>query len=132
LKTIKAKSAKPGDPVKARAVTAATLPGGVSIAEGTILLGQIRSADPHSLTISFDEAEIRGQKTPMSLSIRAAMMPGGSESHLGVSAQTGSIIGLPGVTLQVDESPQHASKFESTGKDLQLKNGLQLMLSVPH
>jgi len=132
LKTIKAKNAKPGDPVKARAVTSANLPGGVSIAEGAVLLGQVRSADPRSLAISFDEAEMDGKKTPLSLSIRAAMMPGGSETHSGVAAQTGSIIGMPGVTLHVDDSPQHASKFESAGKELQLSHGLQLMLSVPH
>jgi len=179
VKTIKAKSAKVGDPVKARAVNALLLPGGVTIPEGTILLGEVRAADPNSLSISFEQAELNGKKTPLSLSIRAAMMPGGPQqssgdagntpldvatpnahpikggtaqlsdktqnasrnattgdggaSQLGrpVAAQTGSVIGMPGVTLQVDDSPQHASKFESSGKELQLKQGLQLMLAVP-
>src|ERR1022692_1663160 len=175
LKTIKAKSAKAGDPVKARAVTAVLLPGGVAIPEGTILLGEVRAADPNSLSISFEQVELSGKKTPLSLSIRAAMMPGGPQKSSGdagntpldaatpnahpikggtaqlsdktqnaapgsgevsqpgraVAAQTGSVIGMPGVTLQVDDSPQHASKFESSGKELQLKQGLQLMLAVP-
>ena len=179
LKTIKAKSAKAGDPVKARAVTAVLLPGGVAIPEGTILLGEVRAADPNSLSISFERVELSGKKTPLSLSIRAAMMPGGPQKSSGdagntpldvptpnahpinggpaqlsdktqnaaqnasagsagvsqpgraVAAQTGSVIGMPGVTLQVDDSPQHASKFESSGKELQLKQGLQLMLAVP-
>jgi hypothetical protein len=47
-----------------------------------------------------------------------------------VAAQAGSVIGMPDVTLQVDDSPQHASKFESSGKELQLKQGLQFMLAV--
>jgi hypothetical protein len=151
LKTIKAKSAK----------------------------GEVRAADPNSLSISFEQVELSGKKTPLSLSIRAAMMPGGPQKSSGdagnspldaatpnahpikggtaqlsdktqnaaqnaatgsgevsqpgraVAAQTGSVIGMPGVTLQVDDSPQHASKFESSGKELQLKQGLQLMLAVP-
>jgi hypothetical protein len=178
VKTIKAKSARTGDPVKARAVNAVVLPGAVTISVGTILLGEVRAADPNSLSISFDQAELNGKKTPLSLSIRAAMMPGHPPKSLGdaentsldastpnahpiqggpaqlsdktenaaknattpdsggvsrpaVAAQTGSVIGMPGVSLQVDDSPRHASKFESSGKELQLKQGLQLMLAVP-
>jgi len=177
LKTIKAKSAKVGDPVRARAVSAVLLPGGIAIPEGTILEGEVRAADTNSLSISFDQAELSGKKTPLSLSIRAALMPGGPQKSLGgnasvdsaapnvhpmnggsatpvpvktqtatptahpdsggvaqpgrpVAAQAGSVIGMPDVTLQVDDSPQHASKFESSGKELQLKQGLQFMLAV--
>jgi hypothetical protein len=177
VKTIKAKSAKAGDPVKARAVSAVLLPGGVAIPEGTILLGEVKAADMNSLSISFDQAELNGKKTPLSLSIRAALMPGGPQKIFGgnasvdaaapnvhpmsggpatpvpittqqaapsshpdsggavqpgrpVAAQAGSVIGMPDVTLQVDDSPQHASKFESSGKELQLKQGLQFMLAV--
>jgi|SRR5579862_445078 len=132
LKTLKAKSAKAGDPVKARAINAVSLPGGVRISGGAVLLGEVRSADPNSLGISFDQVEISGKTTPLALSIRAAMMPGGPQNNVdGVAAQAGSVIGLPGVTLQVDDSPRHTSKFESSGKDLQLKQGLQLMLAMP-
>jgi hypothetical protein len=177
LKTIKAKSAKAGDPVKARAVSAVLLPGGIAIPEGTILEGEVRAADTNSLSISFDQAELSGKKTSLSLSIRAALMPGGPQKNFGgnasvdaaapnvhpmnggpatpvpvttqqaapnarpdsggvvqpgrpVAAQAGSVIGMPGVALQVDDSPQHASKFESSGKELQLKQGLQFMLAV--
>jgi len=132
LKTIKAKNAKAGDPVKARAVAAVVLPGGVTIPEGAILLGEVRAADPNSLSITFLQVEVKGKQTPLSLSIRAAMMPNGPENHVdGVAAQTGSVIGMPGVTLQIDDSPRHASRFESNGKELQLKQGLQFMLAVP-
>jgi len=132
LKTIKAKTAKPGDAVKARTANAVTLPGGVSVPEGTILLGEVRAADTNSVSISFEQAELGGKKTPLSLSIRAAMLPGGPQNNVdGVAAQTGAVIGMPGVTLQVDESPRHASKFVSGGKELQLKQGLQLMLAAP-
>jgi len=106
--------------------------GGVAIAEGAILLGEVRAADPNSLSISFEQVELSGKKTSLSLSIRAAMMPNGPQNNVdGVAAQTGTVIGMPGVVLKVDDSPQHASKFESSRKDLQLKQGLQLMLAVP-
>lgn len=131
LKTVKAKSAKPGDRVQARTANALVLPGRVTVPEGTVLHGEVRSASPTSLTISFDQADLGGKQTPLNLSIRAAMMPGGPQPHGGVAAQTGSVIGMPGVTLQVDDSPQHASKFESSGKDLQLKQGLLFMLAPP-
>ena len=65
LKTIKAKSAKAGDPVKARAVAAVLLPGGLAIPEGATLLGEVRSADPNSLSISFEQVELKGKKTPL-------------------------------------------------------------------
>ncbi len=45
-----------------------------------------------------------------------------------VAAQTGSVIGMPGVTLQVDEDGQRPSKFLSNAPNLELKQGLQLML----
>lgn len=80
LKTIKAKKAKVGDPVKARAANAVILPGGVTISEGTVLLGEVRAADSKSLAISFDRVELNGKKTTLKLSIRAAMMPGGPHS----------------------------------------------------
>ena len=132
LKTIKAKTAKTGDPVKARVVAAVVLPGGVTIPEGATLFGEVVAADPNSLGISFAQVEVKGKKTPLSLSIRAAMVPDAMQNNVdGIAGQAGSVIGMPGVTLQVDESPQHASKFVSNGKELQLRQGLQLMLAAP-
>jgi hypothetical protein len=172
LKTIKAKKAKVGDVVKARPVQAVTLPNGFTIPDDATLLGEVRAVDEKSLSISFDQAEIKGKTTPVKLSIRSAMMPsqeaaatrpgdastsldaatpgnrpmrGGvprpgkvtetepqsaSNSGGAVAAHTGSVIGMPGVTLDLDEGPQRASKFVSTDKELQLKSGLQLMLAV--
>jgi hypothetical protein len=48
-----------------------------------------------------------------------------------MAAQTGSVIGMPGVVLQVDEDGGHPSKFISASPNLELKSGLQLMLVVP-
>ena len=45
-------------------------------------------------------------------------------------AHAGSVIGMPGVTLTIDDGPPYASKFELTTKDLQLPKGIQLMFSV--
>src|SRR5579862_5574581 len=75
LKTIKAKNAKEGDPVKARTVSAVTLPGVVSVPANTVLLGAVRAASPTSVTISFDRAELGGKPTTLVLSIRAVLMP---------------------------------------------------------
>lgn len=172
LKTIKAKKAKVGDVVKARAVQDVTLPGGFTIPQDGTLLGEVRAADEKSLAISFDQVEIKGKKTALKLSIRSAMLPGqeaaatrpGDESSSldaatpgnrpmrggvarpgkvtetapqsatnaegGVAAHTGSVIGMPGVTLDVVEGPQRASKFVSADKELQLKSGLQMILAV--
>jgi len=131
--TIAAKSAKAGDPVKASAYTAVTLPNGVKINRGAEIYGQVRAADANSIAISFDEVETDGKKAPLSLSIRAAMMPSSdpSKPSQDTAGQAGSVIGMPGVTLQVDESAEHASKFVSTAKKFQLKQGLQLMLGLP-
>ena len=172
LKTIKAKKAKVGDVVKARPVQAVTLASGLIIPEDATLLGEVRAADEKSLSISFDQVQIKGKTTPVKLSIRSAMQPGeapaaatrpgdatssldaaspGNRPIRGeatptrkvteseppnaapgapVAAHTGSAIGMPGVTLDVDDGPQRASKFVSTEKELQLKSGLQMMLAV--
>jgi hypothetical protein len=46
------------------------------------------------------------------------------------AAHTGSVIGLPGVTLQIDDGPEGVTTFVSAKKNLQLDSGLQLMLVV--
>jgi hypothetical protein len=45
-------------------------------------------------------------------------------------AHAGSVIGLPGVTLTIDDAAPYASKFELKNKDAQLPKGVQLMFSV--
>ncbi len=130
--TIKSKKAKVGDKVKAKAIADAALANGPKIAAGDEFLGHVRAVEPDSLAISFDEVTVKGKRTPLALSIRAAMMPGASASEReGAVAESGAVIGMPGVTLHIDDTPQHASKFQSTGKDLQLKEGLNLMLGAP-
>jgi hypothetical protein len=46
------------------------------------------------------------------------------------AAHAGSVIGLPGVTLQIEDGPVAVSTFVSAKKNLQLDSGLQLMLVV--
>ncbi len=170
LKTIKAGKAKVGDVVKARARQALILPGGVTVSEGSTILGEVQAVDEKSLAISFNQAEVKGKAIPVRFSIVSAMLPGETAGSGGVggessspddatpgnrpmrggvprsktvtetapevtpgspvAAHTGLIIGMPGVTLEVDEGPRRASKFVSTDKELQLKSGLQLMLAV--
>jgi hypothetical protein len=50
--------------------------------------------------------------------------------HPGVAAQTGSVIGMPNVTLHVEEGNDVTSTFRSSRKNLQLDSGLQLILKV--
>jgi hypothetical protein len=47
-----------------------------------------------------------------------------------VAAHTGSVIGLPGVTLMVEDGPNAVSTFISAKKNLQLDSGLQMILVV--
>jgi hypothetical protein len=47
-----------------------------------------------------------------------------------VAAHSGSVIGLPGVAMVVDDGPPFASRFTITAKDMQLPDGIQLMFSV--
>jgi hypothetical protein len=86
LKTIQARKAKVGDVVKARAVQALILRGDPTIPEGALLLGKVRAAGENFLAISFDEVRLSKTTTPLKLSIRAAMMPGGPA----VARDTGS------------------------------------------
>jgi hypothetical protein len=46
------------------------------------------------------------------------------------AAQTGSVIGLPGVTLVFDDGPNAVSTFISAKKNFQLDSGLQMILVV--
>jgi hypothetical protein len=47
-----------------------------------------------------------------------------------VPAHSGAVIGLPGITLAVDDGPPFASKFTIATADGQLPDGIQLMFSV--
>ena len=115
-----------GDPVKARVANSVNLPNGTILPRNTEIFGQVRAVDASSVAISFDRIELTVSQ-PLHLSIRAAMVPDAAEN---TPAQAGSVIGMRGVTLEIDDGPQHASKFPAEGKNLQLKPGLQLMLGV--
>ncbi|HUK91276.1 MAG TPA: hypothetical protein VLZ81_12800 [Blastocatellia bacterium] len=89
---------------------------------------------PGDATSSLDAAtpgnrSIRGEAAH-TRKVTESEPPGSGTPGAPVAAHTGSVIGMPGVTLEVDESPQRASKFVSADKELQLKSGMQLMLAV--
>jgi hypothetical protein len=54
----------------------------------------------------------------------------GSTQGKATAAHSGSVIGLPGVTLQIEDGPAAVSTFVSAKKNFQLDSGLQLMLVV--
>ncbi len=126
--SIKTKTARVGDPVKARTTTSATLPSGTMLSRGTEIYGQVRAVEANSLCISLDGIDEDGKRTPMNLSLRAAMAPGATPQG---PARSGMVVGMKGVTLEVDAGPEHSAKFTSSGKNLQLKEGIELMIALP-
>ncbi len=126
--TVKSKSARAGDAIKARTTTSATLANGQMVSRGTEIYGQVRAVEANSISISLDGIDDEGKRTPMSLSIRAAMAPGATPEG---PAQSGMVVGMKGVTLEVDAGPEHSAKFTSSGKSLQLKEGLEFMIALP-
>jgi hypothetical protein len=60
---------------------------------------------------------------------RAEVAANGGSSGGNVTLQSGQVIGMPGVELQVVE-PGNVSVFKSSSKNLDLDDGLQLMLVV--
>jgi len=89
---------------------------------------------PGDATTSLDAATpgdrpMRGG-VPRAGKVTESEPPDAAQPGAPVAAHTGSVIGMPGVTLDVDEGPQRASKFASADKELQLKSGLQLMLAI--
>jgi hypothetical protein len=139
---------KVGDKLTAQTVTAVTLPNGTAIPIGSMLLGQVLKLDADSVTVSFDQVNVASRKIPLNITlVGAAMMDGKNqmsqanssakvdspspEDHpSNVSTHSGSVIGMPGVTLSIDDGPPYASQFKLTTKDLRLPKGVQLMFSV--
>jgi len=111
-----------------------TTPVNLSIRSAMMPNQEGAAARPGDATKSLDAASpgdrpIRGG-VPPARKVTESEPPGATQPGTPVAAHTGSIIGMPGVTLDVDEGPQRASKFVSADKELQLKSGLQLMLAV--
>lgn len=186
LKSVKTKSAKVGDEVKARTVTPLIVNHGQVIPTGSIVVGRILAVQPDApgtdssfVTLAFDSVNLQhGQTLPLKFSLLAAMKPGESAqeqqaqqqaansppagpaqpemqvlhgapqtphnepetlkntakpaANPGVAAQTGSVIGMPNVTLEIAEGSSSSSTFRSPRKNLQLEGGLQLILKVVH
>jgi len=139
---------KVGDKLTAQTITAVTLLDGTAIPIGSMLLGQVLKFDADSVTVSFDQANVAGRKIPLNITlVGAAMMdakspvsqatssaktdsPSSAAHPSKVSTHGGPVIGMPGVTLTIDDGPPYASHFTLTTKDLRLPKGVQLMFSV--
>jgi hypothetical protein len=84
--------------------------------------------DGHSYSITQDTPNLINDPTQGHSGISNGGASGGQGKP--TAAHTGSVIGLPGVTLQIDDGPEAVSTFVSAKKNLQLDAGLQLMLVV--
>ncbi len=79
-------------------------------------VGDSHALDGHAYTAKDDSTNIESS--------------GGGTPGKPTAAHAGSVIGLPGVTLMVDDGPNAASTFISAKKTLQLDSGLQMILVV--
>jgi hypothetical protein len=82
----------------------------------------------HSYSVTQDTPNLINDPTQGHSSISNGQASGTQGSP--TAAHTGSVIGLPGVTLQIGDGPAAVSTFVSAKKNLQLDSGLQLMLVV--
>lgn len=69
-----------------------------------------------------------GPQTPHNEPETLKKMPN-QKQNPGVAAQTGSVIGMPNVSLEINDT---GSTFRSPRKNLQLDSGLQFILKVVH
>jgi len=72
-----------------------------------------------------------GSITPHNTPETLKKMPEKKENP-GVAAQTGSVVGMPGVTLEIADGSDASSTLRSTHKNLQLDSGMQFILKVMH
>ena len=84
--------------------------------------------DGHSYSVTQDTPNLINDPTQG----HSGISNGGASGAQGkpTAAHTGSVIGLPGVTLEIDDGPEAVTTFVSAKKNLQLEAGLQLMLVV--
>jgi len=151
---VKLAKAKVGDKLKAVTVAPVNVPDGPAIPAGSTVMGQIQKVDGASVTVAFGQVDVDGKKSPLNITLIAAAIMGGPKTQgtegnadatkadansLGpdvplkpgeVRTTAGSVVGLPGVALAIDDAPPFASKFELKNKDQQLPKGLQLMFKV--
>jgi hypothetical protein len=74
LKTLDASHIKPGDEVTARTATPLEF-GGARFPVGATVVGHITKAEPNLLILVFDQITVKKTSSPLSLSLRAVMMP---------------------------------------------------------
>ncbi len=143
---VKLAKVKVGDKLKAQVAAGVTLPNGPAIPTAATVMGEVTAVDGESVTLSFSRVDADGKKIPVTIALVAvAQMGGGKSESSGLSAPgtnsvvthgaevhstAGSVIGLPGVVLAVDDGPPYASKFQLGNKEKQLPKGVQLMFTV--
>lgn len=122
-------------PLDITLVAAAQLGGPKQMTEGGTTSGSPTSDRPLSATGSMQPGSNAGKgvSVPSSSSAATNTPAGDTIVKQGgvVHATPGSVIGMPGVALAVDDGAPYASKFTlGSGKDKQLPKGLQLMFTV--
>jgi hypothetical protein len=85
---------------------------------------------PHDRPMAGRRQTVQDSADVQSKAPSTSAEPGAPAPSSTTAAQTGSVIGVPGLMLQVDEDGRQPTKFESNAPNLELKPGLQLMLTL--
>jgi len=110
-------------------VQAAMMPGGPAAAPrdpATITPSDV----PHDHAMAGRRQTVQDSADVQSKAPSTPAEPGAPAPSGATAAHTGSVIGMPDLTLQVDEDGRQPTKFESNAPNLELKPGLQLMLTL--
>ncbi|MGA7415894.1 MAG: hypothetical protein WBW33_35815 [Bryobacteraceae bacterium] len=151
---VKLAKAKVGDKLKAVTVAQVNVPNSPVIPAGSTVMGQVQKVDGAFVTVSFDQVNVDGKKISLNITLVAAALMGGPKTETTdgnakatksannspgadaplrpgeVRTTLGTVVGLPGVALAVDDVAPFASRFELNNKEQQLPKGLQLMFKV--
>jgi hypothetical protein len=131
LKHIDAGHSKPGDEVTARTVSPLEF-GGTHFPVGATVVGHITKADPNLLILVFDQITVKKTSSPLSLSLRAVMMPHTASQAMGDRISPTAGAGAGGGLLR---SPQTAAQdsavsiFDSSQHPVMAGNGGVIGLS---
>jgi hypothetical protein len=131
LKTIDASHVKPGDEVSARTVSPLEF-GGTHFPVGATVVGRVTRAEPNLLILVFDQLMVKKTSSPLSLSLRAVMMPHAASPAMADRISPAAEAGAGGGLLR---SPQTAAQdsavsiFDSSQHPVMAGNGGVIGLS---
>jgi hypothetical protein len=126
LKTIDAGHTKAGDEVTARTVTPLEI-GGEKFPVGATVVGHVTKAEPNILILVFDQIVVKkNSPVPISLSLRAVMMPHGGSPGMGERiSPTAEALGGGGLLRSPQTAAQDSavSVFDSSQHPTMAGNG---------